>query len=310
METFKRPELSDRPWVLDLLSRDGSRACEHNFASIYLWATAYPQKIARAGDRLVVEMLGAPGLSHLFPMGSGPLAPALELAERDAAAHGAPLTLICLTAEQRDRLEAEFPGRFAFAPDRDGWDYLYRVDKLADLPGRKLHGKRNHISRFCDRYPDWLFEAICPENAGECLELERVWYEEQAAQGRADGNLGHERDAIHTALGHLDALGLSGGLIRAEGRVVAFSLGSLTTADCYDVHFEKAFGDLQGAYAVINREMARYVRSTFPAVRYLNREDDMGLEGLRRAKLSYQPDILLEKFSAVPAKKRLNNISV
>ena len=86
MDTFKRPELSDRQWVNDLLSREGSRACEHNFASIYLWATAYPQKIARVGDRLLVEMMGGPGLSHLFPMGSGPLGPALEAAKADAAA--------------------------------------------------------------------------------------------------------------------------------------------------------------------------------------------------------------------------------
>lgn len=110
MDIFKRPELSDRQWVNDLLSREGSRACEHNFASIYLWATAYPQKIARVGDRLLVEMLGGPGLSHLFPMGSGPLAPALDTAKADAADHGAPLTLICLTAEQKTQLEEEFHG--------------------------------------------------------------------------------------------------------------------------------------------------------------------------------------------------------
>lgn len=298
MDIFKRPELSDRQWVVELLSREGSRACEHNFASIYLWATAYPQKIARVGDRLLVEMMGGPGLSHLFPMGSGPIAPALDAASADAAAHGVPMTLICLTAEQKALLEAEFPGRFVFAEDRDGYDYIYSIDKLADLGGKKLHGKRNHISRFCDRYPDWMFEAIGPDNVAECIEMERIWYEQQVAEGRGDANLGHERDAVYTALHHLDELGVSGGLIRAEGRVLAFSLGSRTTADCYNVHFEKAFGEIQGAYAVINREMARWVRANHPEVRYFNREDDMGLEGLRRAKLSYYPDILLEKFSA------------
>ena len=121
---------------------------------------------------------------------------------------------------------------------------------------------------------------------------------EQVEADRADANLGHERDAVNTALSHMEELGISGGLIRAGGQVVAFSLGSLTTADCYNVHFEKAYGEIQGAYAVINREMARWVRSTFPQVAYLNREDDMGLEGLRKAKLSYYPDILLKKYSA------------
>ena len=298
MDTFKRPELSDRQWVVDLLAKEGSRACEHNFASIYLWATAYPQKIARVGDRLLVEMLGGPGLSHLFPMGAGPLAPALDAAKADAEAHGAPLTLICLTAEQKAQLEAEFPGRFVFQEDRDGFDYIYTIDKLADLSGKKLHAKRNHISRFCDQFPDWMFEPIGPDNIADCLDMEEKWYAEQVADDRADANLGHEKGAVETALRHMDELGVSGGLIRAEGRVLAFSMGSMTTADCYNVHFEKAYGEIQGAYAVINREMARWVRSTHPEVAYFNREDDMGLEGLRKAKLSYYPDILLEKFSA------------
>lgn len=298
MDTFKRPELSDRPWVVELLAKEGSRACEHNFASIYLWATAYPQKIARVGDRLVVQMMGGPGLSHLFPMGSGPLAPALDAAGADAAAHGVPMTLICLTAEQKALLEGEFPGRFAFEEDRAGFDYLYTVEKLAGLSGKKLHAKRNHISRFCDQFPDWLFEPITEENQAECAAMQREWFAQQEQAGRADENLDHEREAVLTALEHREELGLSGGLIRAGGRVVAFSLGSLTTEDCYNIHFEKAFGELQGSYAVINREMARWVQGSFPAVRYLNREDDMGLEGLRKAKLSYYPDLLLEKYSA------------
>lgn len=298
MDTFKRPELSDRQWVVELLSKEGSRACEHNFASIYLWATAYPQKIARVGDRLLVEMLGGPGLSHLFPMGSGPIGPALDAARADAAAHGVPMTLICLTAEQKELLEREFPGQFIFEEDRAGFDYIYSIDKLADLAGKKLHGKRNHISRFCDRYPDWMFEPIGADNVAECLEMERIWFEQQETEGRADRSLVHERDAVNTALRHMEELGLSGGLIRAEGKVLAFSIGSMTTADCYNVHFEKAFGEIQGAYPVINREMARWVRGRDPSVLYFNREDDMGLEGLRKAKLSYYPDILLEKFSA------------
>lgn len=298
MNIFKRPELSDRQWAAELLARENSRACEHNFASIYLWAAAYPQKIARVGDRLVVEMIGGSGLSHLFPMGSGPLAPALEAAKADAAAHGVPLTLICLTAEQKARLEAEFPGRFVFTEDRDGYDYLYAVDQLADLAGKKLHAKRNHISRFCDRFPDWMFETVGPDNLAECIAMELEWFQQQLEADRADSTLCHERDAVLEALEHMDGLGVSGGLIRADGRVLAFSLGSLTTADCYNIHFEKAFGEIQGAYAVINREMARWVRRTWPEVAWLNREDDMGLEGLRKSKLSYYPTLLLEKYCA------------
>lgn len=299
MAEFKVPELSDRPWVQGLLAGEACRACEYNFVNMYLWSGAYPQRLARAGERLLVEIEGAPGLCHLYPAGSGPLAPALDAAKANAAAHGAPLTLICLTEEHKARLEEQFPGRFVFQADRGGYDYLYSVDKLADLPGKKLHAKRNHISRFCDACPDWMFEPVTPGNAGECLDMARLWYEERtAALVREDEGLAHEQQAIAAALAHLDELGLSGGLIRGGGRVLAFSLGSLTTPDCFDVHFEKAFGNIQGAYAVINREMARLVWETHPQVQYLNREDDLDQEGLRKAKLSYCPDILLAKYSA------------
>ena len=298
MHTFKRPEISDRPWVTELLSKGGSRACEHNFVSIYLWGTAYPQKIARAEDRLVVQMRGGAGLSYLFPIGSGPLAPALAAAKEDAVANGARLTLVCITEEQKAQLEEEFPGRFVFEEDRDGWDYLYSAEKLATLSGKKLHGKRNHIHRFCERYPDWMFEPITAENLAECRAMEEEWFRQQEEEDRANCTLRREREALHTAMDNMEALGISGGLIRAEGKVLAFSLGSRTTADCYNVHFEKAFGDIQGAYTVINREMARWVCSTWPETEYINREDDMGLEGLRKAKLSYYPELLLEKYSA------------
>jgi len=294
MVELRAPALSDRPWVQRLLAEEGCRACEFNFVNMFLWGGAYPQRLAQVGERLLVEIMGGPGLCHLFPAGSGPLAPALDAARENAQAHGVPLTLICVTAEQKALLEDQFPGRFAFQEDRDGYDYLYSVDKLADLPGKKLHGKRNHISRFCDAYPDWMYEPLTPDNAGDCLDMARIWYAEQPPEE----GLSREADAIAAALAHMDELGLAGGLIRGSGRVLAFSLGSLTTDDCFDVHFEKAFGKIQGAYAVINRETARHVRQTHPQVRYLNREDDLGLAGLRKAKLSYYPDILLEKYSA------------
>ena len=190
--------------------------------------------------------------------------------------------------------------RFSWQEDRDGWDYLYDVNRLADLGGKKLHAKRNHIHRFDEQFPDWLFEPITPANIPECLELERAWSARRQLDEPETGEetLSEETIAVIEALYQMESLALEGGLIRAGGRPVAFSLGSLTTPACFDVHFEKADGDIQGAYAVINREMARMVRDRHPQVKWLNREDDLGLEGLRKAKLSYYPDILLEKFTA------------
>ena len=299
MLTFECPQFEDRAWVQPLLEVEASLGCEYNFANIYLWSRAYPQKIARFGDRLLVRIQGKLGLCWLYPAGSGPLAPAVDALAGDAAAHGVPLVLVCVTQEQKAALEEACPGRFAFEEDRDGFDYIYDIDRLADLPGKKLHAKRNHIHRFDEQFPDWMLEEITPANVPECVELERQWAAIRQEEAGEDVNtISEETVAVIEALYHMDKLGLEGVLIRADGSPLAFSLGSFITPECFDVNFEKSFGDIQGAYAAINREMARSIRARHPEVKWFDREDDLGLEGLRRAKLSYYPDILLEKFTA------------
>lgn len=299
MFNFECPQFEDRQWVLPLLEAEGSLGCEYNFANIYLWSRAWPQKIARAENRLLVRIEGKLGLSYLYPAGSGPLAPAVDALARDAAAQGKPLLLVCVTGEQRAALEEACPGRFQFEEDRDGFDYIYDVNRLADLPGKKLHAKRNHIHRFDEQFPDWLLEDITPANVPECVELERQWAAlRQEEAGEDAGAISEETVAVIEALYHMDKLGLEGALIRADGGPVAFSLGGFITPECFDVNFEKSFGDIQGAYPVINRELARLIRERHPQVKWFNREDDMGLDGLRRAKQSYYPDILLPKYTA------------
>lgn len=268
--------------------------CECNFNNIYLWSRPYGQEIACWEGLLLVRLRGRLGHCYLVPMGEGDHAAAVEALRRDAHAQGETLTFVCVTRSQRERLDALFPGGFVYEEDRDGWDYVYDIHRLADLSGKKFHGKRNHIHRFDEAYPDWMAEPITAENAGECAALERKWADEK---GGGEG-LSEESIALLEGLYLREGLGMEGLLIRAGGKVVAFSLGSLTTPDCFDTHFEKAEADIQGAYPVINREMARMVRERHPEVKWINREDDLGIEGLRKAKLSYYPDLLLEKFSA------------
>ena len=156
MLTFESPRFEDRQWVQPLLAAEGSLGCEYNFTNIYLWSRVYPQRIARLGDRLLVEIRGRLGLCCLYPAGSGPLAPAVDALAGHIGRSNASLTLVCVTQEQRTALEEACPGRFVFEEDRDGFDYLYDIHRLADLPGKKLHAKRNHIHRFNEQFPDWL----------------------------------------------------------------------------------------------------------------------------------------------------------
>ncbi len=303
MIEFHKPQLTDKPWVDELLRRADHRGCEYNFTNLFVWSDAYDQRIARVGDFLVTRLCGSLGCSYIYPAGAGDIAPVLAALEQDAAERGAPLHLVCLTQPQVRELDSLFPGRFTFEADRDGFDYLYDIDRLADLGGKKLHAKRNHINRFIENNPSWVYEDITPESLPECLEMDKEWYRRSMVrEGLAEErDLGDEGRALRLAMEHYHDLGLEGGLIRVYGEVVAFTMGDLLSSDTYDVHFEKAYGELQGAYAMINREFARRVRQRHPQVRYLNREDDMGVEGLRKAKESYYPDLMVEKYSASPA---------
>ena len=301
MIDFRTPQPSDKAWVDALLAQADYRGCDYNFTNLFVWSRAYHQEIARVDDFLVTHVCGRMGCSFMFPAGGGDLASVIRKLEEEAAGRGEPLRLVCLTPRQMAELEEFFPGQFTFTADRDGYDYLYEIDRLADLGGKRLHAKRNHINRFMENNPSWTYEEITPESLGECLAMDKEWYRRSLArEGEAEErDLGDEGVALRQAMEHYQALGLEGGLIRVYGELVAFTMGDLLNSDTYDVHFEKAYGELQGAYAMINREFARWVRGRHPNVRYLNREDDMGVEGLRKAKESYYPDQMVEKHTAM-----------
>ena len=283
-----------------LLAQADYRGCDYNFTNLFVWSRAYGQEIARVDGVLVTHLCGRMGCSYMYPAGSGDLAAAIDILAREADKRRQPLRLVCLTTRQMEELDRLMPGRFAYEADRDGFDYLYDIDRLADLTGKKLHAKRNHINRFMDNNPSWVYEEITPQTLPECLEMDKEWYRRSMVREGAaeERDLGDEGIALRTAMDHYHALGLEGGLIRVYGEVVAFTMGDRLNSDTYDVHFEKAYGELQGAYAMINREFARWVRAKHPNVRYLNREDDMGVEGLRKAKESYYPDRMVEKYAA------------
>lgn len=304
MIEFKDPVIADRAWVEELFHAAGNRGCEYSFATMFLWHSAYDQKVARFHDFVLERLSGAIGPSYLFPVGRGELKPVIEALEADAAERGEECKLICVTPEHIRQLEALWPGQFTYTTDRFGFDYLYEIDRLADLGGKKLHAKRNHIHRFEEAYPDWTAEEITAANLPECEAMDREWNrlyrnrDGEESPGERE-TLRDESQALARAFRHYDELGLKGILIRAGGRVVAFTMGSRINEDTFDVHFEKAYSEIQGAYPIVNREFARWVREHIPGIRYLNREDDMGVEGLRKAKESYYPDQMVEKHSAI-----------
>ena len=304
MITFTDPQIGDRQWVEERFHASGNQGCEYSFSTLFLWSGAFRQQVARMGDYVLERLYGKLGAGYLFPAGSGPLEPVLAALEADAAERGEPCRFFCVTPEQAARLEELRLGQYGLLPDRDGWDYLYDIDRLADLGGKKLHGKRNHIHRFEERYPQWQTEEITTDNLAECAEMDLEWNRRYRALDAADEAAEaqtrlDERHAMSRAFANYGALGLTGLLLRVEGQVAAFTMGSPISADTFDIHFEKAYSEIQGAYPMINREFARWIRDNRPGIRWLNREDDMGMEGLRKAKESYYPDRMVEKYAAI-----------
>ena len=279
----------------ELVRLENSRSADYNFGNIFIWDRRYRQLISRCGDRMLTKLRYEGKPAFVFPIGRGPLRPAVETLRAFAAERGYPFCLRGITEEHRALLEAEYPGRFEYREDVDNADYLYLAEKLSTYAGKALHGKKNHCNRF-EAENDWDFLPLTRELIPGCFDMLVEWNEENAA--RLDPSVVFEHDAVVRAFAAFERLGLEGGVLRAGGRIVGFTLGEMCSADTFDVHFEKADGALNGAYPMVCRELTRLLLARHPELRYINREDDMGLEPLRRSKLSYKPEFLLKKYTA------------
>ena len=295
MLSFKPLSLGDKKAVDQICNVENSRSADFVFGNMFLWNDKYRQSICISDGRLFVRAEGEHVPIFPFPIGSGDLAKAIEKLLSYTRGQGYNLVLRGVELHHMEQLEALFPGHFNFIHDRDYDDYIYSAEKLASLSGKKLHGKRNHINRFEASYPDWHFEPLKKEHFPLCRMLLDRW-----ETGVSDGEylVGNERQAIELAFEHFDELSLMGGALFVGEKLVAFTLGEVISSDCFNVHFEKADSETDGAYPMINREFVRHIRNELPYISYVNREDDMGLENLRKSKLSYRPEIILEKYSA------------
>lgn len=291
MIDFQPLDITDKAAYDRLLQCGGERGCEYSFVNLYLWGR---QKAAFIGEHLVFFSQFQRRSVYLFPVGLGEKKPVLDAVIADAGERGIPCRFTGLRPEEEALLEQLYPGKFRFHPDRDSYDYVYDISDLAELKGKKFQKKRNHLNRFWQNHPEAVLEPVTKENCQEAAALVQRWYEMRlAADPNADFQM--ESAAISKAFAHREELGLEGMLLKCNGEAVAMTLGSRLRQDTFDIHFEKALDIADGAYAAINNGFARYLREKYPQVLYLNREDDMGLEGLRKAKLSYNPHHLVEK---------------
>lgn len=295
MLEFKNLTLEDKAWVDQLVMFENSPSAGFNFGNIYLWNENHEQLVARAGGRMVSKLRRGDQTAFVFPIGRGPLAPAVEAIREFAAAQSIPLVLRGLTEKHVAQLEEAYPGGFAYTENKTCADYVYLAEKLATYSGKALHGKKNHCNRF-EAENNWDFVPLTRELIPDCLDMLDNWMEDNAQ--RLESSILREYDALLRAFAAYEKLGFEGGVLRIQGKIVGFSLGEFTSPDCFDVHFEKADGSINGAYPMVCRELTRQLMAAHPQLKYMNREEDMGLESLRRSKQSYKPEFMVRKFTA------------
>lgn len=291
MIDFRPVTLADKKIYEHYLLNGTERGCEYSFANLYLWGR---QKAALLHDHIVLFSQYNRRTVYPYPVGSGNKKAVLDAIIADSKARGIPCRFTGLSAEAMQTLEDIYPNMFCFHSDRDSFDYVYDINDLADLKGGKYHRKRNHYNRFRDNFPHYTVEPLCEENLPRVKQMVDKWYENRQ-QENPNGDYHMEQAALGKAFRHYQELNMDGLVLLDGENVLAMTLGSLLSKDTIDVHFEKARWDVDGAYTAINFEFAGYLRHKYPHIHFLNREEDMGLEGLRKAKQSYYPHHMVEK---------------
>jgi hypothetical protein len=296
MPLFKPVSVSDRAWIYPLAYTENTQNADYSFMNLLAWSNLFNIQSAEISGCCVIETIMDGELTYSFPLGAETderLRTVIETLRGRQSEK--PLRLQSVTPDTRGRLESLFPSKFSFTARPDLYDYIYLAEKLASLAGKKLHAKRNYINNFTASF-NWRFDPINETNLSECENLYELW-----ANSRQDAetDINGEYEAFKKMLDNFTPLRLDGGILTANGNACAFTVGERLSRETYVIHFEKARQDVIGAYQMINREFVRHVLSLYPEVKYINREEDMGMESLRKSKRSYYPDSFVEKYTAI-----------
>jgi hypothetical protein len=294
MLEFKPITIDDKETIHGFFIKSVFGNCDFSFANIFSWKHLYNTTVAVEDDFLYIRFQALGDLpGYLFPLGTGDLKKALERLAQDARARIAPVRLYAITQKMFNLIEEAMPGQFNYKKERDWYEYIYASEDLISLVGKKFQPKRNHINKFKRTY-QWEYLPISREIIPDCLNLYDRWCAENGGCN-SEQSLIEERIATQKAFHYFEALGLIGGALRINGEILAYSYGQPLGKDVFGVHAEKCLYEIDGGFTMINQQFAEHNCADYP---YINREEDLGLLSLRKAKMSYQPAILLEKGSA------------
>lgn len=291
MIDFQLVKIDDRSTIQSFFDKSSYRNCDFSFSNIFSWSHYYNTTWSVYNGFLFIRFQpreGNPG--YLFPLGDGNLCIALEILMEDAKERNDDFYMYGITSKMYEEINSLFPKKFRYKKNRSWYEYIYTSEDLIHLAGKKLQPKRNHINKFKRTY-EWEYLPITREIIPDCIKLYERWCRENGGCNNEE-SLIEEGIATQKIFDHFEELQLIGGALRIDGEILAYSYGQALTKDTFGVHAEKSLYEINGGFAMINQQFVEHNCSGYT---YVNREEDLGKESLRKAKMSYQPEILLEK---------------
>ena len=282
MLEFKPIEIKDKDRIEKYFKKENHFLCEYSFTDLFIWSKHYNTQFAEEEGFIYIKSAGENSSDYYtVPEGEGDFEKAMEKLLEYIENEKRDWLFVSIYEEQKEKLEKYYPNKFEFEENRDNADYVYLAEKLASLSGKKLHKKKNHINKFLREYEGrWSYEELNDDNVKEFFEYQLDWCE-------MDNQFLGELCAASVALKNYKELGIVGGILRVDGKIAAVTLGSKSFDDTMIVHIEKADHNINGAYQMINQQ---FVLHSCQDVKYVDREEDLGIEGLRKAKESYYPE--------------------
>ncbi len=288
---FRPITVRDKALYEKYLFSDVTRGCELSFSNLICWGK---HEIAEMGGFCVLLSSYGKYSFYPYPIGQGDPFPVIEAILEDAKKRKITPIISSILAEKLDDFLSLYGECVTIEGKLGSFDYVYSIDDLATLSGKKYHKKRTHLNNFKKQFPSYSVEKITKDILPQIVEMSEKWYNEKAEKA-PENDITYEHSALSRALENFEALKLDGIMIKCEGEIIAFTMGSRLSNDTFDVQFEKAIPE---AYPAINYEFANYIKNKYHDIKFLDREEDMGVEGLRKAKSSYHPHHMTEKYRA------------
>jgi len=282
-------ELQDKELLSGFFKEYPPLISEFTFSNLFAWRHAYNFNISKADDHLLVISLKDDAFHALDPL--GPLDTKKNTIRKCfSVVRGSKRLEFIRLPEKTAELFKKTDG-LRLSEDRDNFDYVYLRQDLSGLKGKDFDGKRNFIKRFKDNHT-FMYKKLLEDDVKECVVFQDEWCLAKDCQHTQ--GLSKEKQAMREMLNNFEYLGMQGGMIEIGGKVEALALGEELNPATFVVHIEKANGSFIGIYQAINqifcdKEAAGY--------KYVNREQDLGVPGLRQAKESYHPRHMVKKYT-------------